>query len=173
MKKLLALMITLAWISPALAHGPTPQTLTETVEIAAPADQVWAVVKDFGALKSWHPAVLSCEGGGNTVGAERQVTLKGGTFTDSLDEYDGPHMNYTYRLQKENPDALAVSFYSSTLTVKSSGAGTVVEWLGRFYRADTGNYPPDNLNDEAAIAAMKAYFQTGLAGLKHKIEDRH
>jgi mxaD protein len=136
--------------------------VTETVEIAATPAQVWAVVKDFDALAKWHPEVEACRGGGNAVGAEREITLKTGTITDSLDEYVPAAMTYTYRLAKENPAAFPVSFYSATLSVKPSAGGASVEWLGRFYRADTGNYPPDTLNDEAAMAAMTAFFKTGL-----------
>lgn len=173
MTKLLAVMVALLWISPAAAHGPTPQTVTEIVEIAVPPSQVWAMVKDFAGLQRWHPAVLSCEGSGNTAGAERVVFFKGGSITDSLDEYNAEAMNYTYRLAKENPEVMPVSFYSATLTVKPLGAGTIVEWLGRFYRADTGNYPPENLNDEAAMNAMKTFFKMGLGGLKQKVEGQH
>lgn len=174
MKSIFALICAMLWVGPALAHGPTPQTLTERVEIAASPEQVWAVVNDFGALASWHPEVLACSGsGGNAVGAEREITLKTGTITDSLDEYDPAAMNYTYRLAKENPAAFPVSFYSATLSVTPSGAGAAVEWVGRFYRADTGNYPPEALNDEAAKAAMAAFFKAGLLGVKHKVEGRH
>ncbi|WP_088343946.1 MULTISPECIES: SRPBCC family protein [Rhodomicrobium] len=173
MKSLLALIAAFLWSGAALAHGPTPQTVTETVEIAATPAQVWAVVKDFDALAKWHPEVEACRGGGNAVGAEREITLKTGTITDSLDEYVPAAMTYSYRLAKENPAAFPVSFYSATLSVKPSAGGASVEWLGRFYRADTGNYPPDTLNDEAAMAAMTAFFKTGLGGLKQKVEGRH
>ena len=173
MRRLIAAIAAFLCITSAYAHGPTPQVVTEIVEIAAPPDQVWAIVKDFGALQRWHPAVLSCEGGGNTVGAERQIFFKGGSITDSLDEYNTEAMNYTYRLTKENFDVMPVSFYSATLTVKPLGKGTLVEWLGRFYRADTGNYPPENLNDEAAMNAMKTFFKMGLGALKQSIERQH
>jgi mxaD protein len=174
MRTMLALAAALLSICfPASAHGPTPQTVTETVEIAAPPAQVWALVRDFGGLARWHPAILACEGGGNTAGAEREVVFKGGSITDSLDEYDAGRMSYTYRLVKENPETFPVSFYSATLTVKPAGAGTAVEWLGRFYRADTGNYPPENLNDEAAMNAMRTFFKAGLEGLKRKAEGQH
>ena len=43
-------------------------------------------------------------------------------------------------------------------------------WIGRFYRADTSNFPPEDKNDEAAIAAMTEFFQEGLKGLKAKAE---
>ncbi len=170
MRSLFALIAAFLWSTAAFAHGPTPQTVTETVEIAATPEQVWALLKDFNALATWHPEVVDCRGGGNAVGAEREITLKTGTITDSLDEYVPAAMTYTYRLAKENPAAFPVSFYSATLTVKPSAAGASVEWLGRFYRADTGNYPPDTLNDEAAMAAMTKFLQAGLGGLKQTVE---
>lgn len=170
MKRSLMLIVAAFFGLPALAHGPTPQTWTETIEIAASPAQVWAIVKDFADL-GWHPAVVASKGGGNTVGAEREVNLKSGAITDSLDEYNATSLAYTYRLAKENPETLPVSFYSATLTVKPAGEKSTVEWVARFYRADTGNYPPDHLNDEAAMNAIRAFFRMGLEGLKQKLEN--
>ena len=45
----------------ASAHGPSRQKVTETVEINAPADKVWAVIGNFQDM-SWHPAVAKLEG---------------------------------------------------------------------------------------------------------------
>jgi mxaD protein len=158
-----------------LAHGPTPQKVDETITIAAPPEAVWGLVKDFGAMSSWHPDVASSTGrGGNEVGSERDVALKsGGQLTDGLDEYEPKDMTYSYRLAKENIDAFPVSFYSATLQVKpGANGGSEVEWLGRFYRADTGNFPPPEHDDQAAIAAMTKFFHDGLTGLKQKAETK-
>jgi mxaD protein len=65
---------------------------------------------------------------------------------------------------------LPVSSYSATLTVTPEGDGAKVEWMGRFYRGDTGNEPPENLNDAAGKAAVSRYFAEGLRGLKAKLE---
>jgi len=46
----------------------------------------------------------------------------------------------------------------------------VVTFKSRFYRGDTGNAPPENLNDAAAVKAMDNFFRNGLAGLKQKLE---
>ncbi len=95
----------------------------------------------------------------------------GGELTESLDEYLPTDMSYSYRLTKENIDALPVSFYSATLQVTpGANGGSEVEWLGRFYRADTSNFPPPEKSDEAAIAAMTKFFRAGLDGLKQKAE---
>jgi mxaD protein len=155
------------------AHGPTPHKVDEKIEIAAPPAAVWAIVKDFAGIGTWHPLVAKSEGtGGNGSGAERQVTLKsGGVLSDGLDYYNDGEMTYSYRLSKESVDAFPVSFYSGELDVKpGKDGGSEVEWIGRFYRADTGNFPPEGKDDKAAIAAMTNFFQAGLKGLKAKAE---
>ena len=56
--------------------------------------------------------------------------------------------------------------YSSTITVKAEGSGSVVEWRGAFYRAYPNNNPPPDQNDEAAVAAVTGVYKAGLANLK-------
>lgn len=161
------------WGMPVWAHGPTPQKAAETIVVASPPDAVWSLVGEFSGISSWHPGITSSAGSGeNAAGAERTLTLKsGGVLVEGLDEYSADTMSYSYRLSKENLEALPVSFYSATLTVTpADGGGSQVEWLGRFYRGDTSNFPPDHLNDEAAAAAMKQFFREGLEGLKARLE---
>ncbi|HML91043.1 SRPBCC family protein [Methyloceanibacter sp.] len=158
---------------PAQAHGPTPQKVEESITIAAAPETVWAAVKDFDRLVAWNPLVESSVGtGGNEAGGERVVVLKsGGQFTDSLDEYNDKDMFYSYRLATPDIDAFPVSFYSSTLAVKpGAGGGSEVTWDARLYRADTGNFPSETQNDQAAIDAVTAFFQAGLKELKIKAE---
>jgi mxaD protein len=157
----------------ALAHGPTPKKVEESIEIAAPPAAVWAVAKDFAKIADWHPLVSESKGeGGNAAGGTRDVTLKsGGVLSDGLDEYDDKGMMYGYRLAKEDVDAFPVSFYSATLSIApGADGGSTASWVGRFYRADTSNFPPEDKNDEAAIAAMTEFLQEGLKGLKAKAE---
>jgi len=161
------------WGQPAEAHGPTPQKAAERIVVASPPAAVWSLVGEFSAMANWHPGVASSVGSGdNTPGSERTLTLRsGGVLVEGLDEYSAETMSYSYRLSKENVEALPVSFYSATLSVKpADGDGSQVEWLGRFYRGDTGNFPPDHLNDEAAVAAMTQFFREGLEGLKARLE---
>jgi mxaD protein len=171
---LFLILVLAGWGAPAAAHGPTPKKVEETIEIAAPPAAVWDILKDFGAIAGWHPLVEASEGkGGNVAGGERTVTLKsGGVLTDSLDDYQDGAMTYGYRLAKENTDAFPVSFYSATLAVIPAGSGSKVDWVGRFYRADTSNFPPEDKNDDAAIAAMTNFLQEGLKGLKAKAEGK-
>jgi mxaD protein len=165
---------TALFIAHAHAHGPTPQKVEESIEIAAPPEKVWEVAKEFAKIGDWHPLVEKSEGtGGNAAGGSRTVTLKsGGALEDSLDDYNEQERSFAYRLAKENIEAFPVSFYTAELSLKPGGAGTTATWIGRFYRADTGNFPSETQNDAAAIAAMQNFFQEGLMGLKAKVEGK-
>jgi mxaD protein len=163
------------WIgvtAPALAHGPTPQKAEEKITVAAPAEKVWEALKNFADV-SWNPAITKTEAsGGNASGATRTITLKTGNLVEGLDEYNDKDKMYGYRLSTENLEAFPVSFYSATIAVTPAGEGSEVTWVGRFYRGDTSNFPPENLNDEAAVKAMTEFMQEGLKGLKAKVEGK-
>lgn len=156
-----------------LAHGPTPQKIDEAIEIHAPAAKVWEAVRNFGQLAQWNPAVKKSEAqGGNTPGATRTLSFENGqSVTESLDAIDEAQREYRYRLAKENLEALPVSSYSATLRVTPvDDANSKVAWIGRAYRGDTGNEPPEKLNDEAARTALSRLFRAGLENLKKQLE---
>jgi hypothetical protein len=155
----------------ASAHGPSRQKVTETVEINAPADKVWAVIGNFQDM-SWHPAVAKLEGsGGNDANATRTLTLtSGGTIAEKLIQNDPAAKHYKYEITHVDPKVLPVNNYSSTLSVKGEGDKSTVEWKGAFYRGFMNNDPPPELNDEAAIKAVKGVYRGGLDALKTKLE---
>ena len=155
---------------PAEAHGPTRQKVVETVKIAAPASVVWARIKNFDALKDWHPLVESSPADkGNAEGSERKIGLKGGgVLIETLERYDDAAMRYSYRAK--DGGALPVTNYTSTISVSGEGNVSTVEWRGAFYRGFPNNDPPPDKNDEAAVKAVTAAYQGGLANLKKLIE---
>lgn len=155
---------------PASAHGPTRQKVVESIKIAAPASVVWARIKNFEALKDWHPAVESSPADkGNAEGSERKLTLKGGgALVETLERYDDAKMRYSYRAK--DGGALPVSNYTSTLSVSGDANSATVEWRGAFYRAYPNNDPPPDKNDEAAVKAVTGVYQSGLAHLKKLVE---
>lgn len=157
---------------PASAHGPTPQKVVETVEIAAPIAKIWASVKDFGSVGQWNPALKTSEStGGNQPGEKRTLTFANGEkLVEELDAYDAAGHEYNYRMSLPNLNALPASSYSAVFKLSASGEGTKVEWKSRLYRGDTGNEPPENLSDEAAVKAMTAFFHSGLQQLKASLE---
>lgn len=172
MKIFLALAAALL-VTPAFAHGPTPIKVNETVTISAESKAVWAIAGKYDALASWHPDVKSVKAkGGDAVGAEREITLKGGVLKEGLDEYDPTGFKLSYRMSDPNVDAMPASSYSVTLSIKPVAGGSEVSWYGRLYRGDTSNEPPENLSDDAAREAMSAFLRNGLQGLKKKIEGK-
>ena len=169
---LTGLALTAMLAAPAAAHGPTRQKVTEKITINAPADVVWARIRNFDALKDWHPAVAESPADkGNEEGSVRQLKLKsGGALTETMEAYDATKMRYSYRAK--DGGALPVTNYTSTITVKAEGNGSVVEWRGAFYRGYPNNDPPPDQNDEAAVAAITGVYKSGLANLKTMAEKK-
>ncbi len=155
------------------AHGPTRQKVVEKVTIDAPPGAVWAKIKNFDALKDWHPAVAESPADrGNAEGSVRQLKLKGGgALTETLESHDDAKMKYTFRAK--DGGALPVTNYTSTLSVSAQGSGqSVVEWRGAFYRGFPNNDPPPEQNDDAAVAAVTGVYKAGLDNLKKLVEGR-
>ncbi|MFI3184814.1 MAG: SRPBCC family protein [Methylococcaceae bacterium] len=164
----------------ASAHGPVRQKVEEDITINAPAEKVWAIIKDFGDL-TWLPAVKSTTvEGGNKKGAIRVLTLKdGGTITEELKKHDDAAMSYAYKITdmstaktithagvEEKVPVLPVDNYAASIDLTDNGGSTVVSWKAGYYRAYMNNNPPEEMNEEAANTAVTAILQAGLKNLK-------
>ncbi|QPK61476.1 SRPBCC family protein [Methylomonas sp. LL1] len=174
MRPIILALCSLLVTMPGHAHGPTPQKAKESVAINAPVAQVWAAVKQFDAIGDWHPDLKKSQGDGNNQsGGVRTLTFQNDeTLVEELDFYSEQEHEYSYRLKTENSKAFPTSSHTVELKVAhgDSADSSVVTLKSRFYRGDTGNTPPDNLNDEAAVKAMTQFFKNGLNGLKAKLE---
>jgi carbon monoxide dehydrogenase subunit G len=154
------------------AHGPTRQKVVEQITLDAPPDVVWAKIRNFDALKDWHPAIAESPADkGNEEGSVRSLVLKdGGRLTEALESYDDARMKYAYRAK--DGGALPVTNYTSTISVRAEGGKTVVEWRGAFYRGYPKNDPPPELNDEAAVRAITGVYRLGLDNLKKIVDGK-
>lgn len=171
--KIVWALVAVLFATPAFAHGPTPIKVNETITISAEPKAVWAIAGKFDGLANWHPDVKAVKAkGGDAAGAEREITLKGGVLKEGLDEYDPAAFKLSYRMSDPNLDAMPASSYSVTFSIKPAASGSEVSWYGRLYRGDTSNEPPENLNDDAARAAMSEFLRNGLQGLKKKVEGK-
>ena len=104
--------------------------------IEAPADRVWAVIRDFNALPKWHPAIADSRIEGNQpadkVGCIRNFRLRNGDRIREqllgLSDYD---MFCTYSIL-ESP--MGVENYVATLrlTPVTDGQRTFLEWTAEF-----------------------------------------
>jgi hypothetical protein len=157
----------------ATAHGPSRKKEITTIEINAPVDKVWEVVGNYRDM-SWHPAIGKTEADPGEYKKEvtkRKLTFKSGAiFTDTLTQHDPSTHTIAFLTNDEDLKTLPVEGYSSTISVADAGGKSKVEWKGAFYRGYMNNDPPPELNDEAAIKAVKAFQEQGLAALKAKLE---
>lgn len=156
-----------------MAHGPTPQKIVETIEIAAPVDKVWAIAGDFDGVSRWNSLLKSSEAtNGNQPGSSRKLVFANGeSLKEDLDSYDAVKHEYQYRMAEPNVKAMPASSYSVIFRVTPTDKGSKIEWKSRAYRGETGNEPPEALNDEAVTSAMQKLFSTGLGELKTKAEN--
>jgi len=112
-----------------------PQVYTSSV-IGAPADRVWAAVRDFNALPDWHPAIAESriEGGApaDQVGCVRAFRLTdGGAIREKLLALSDYDFCCTYSIL-ESP--MGVENYVATLklTPITDGSRTFAEWSAEF-----------------------------------------
>lgn len=121
------------------------QAYASTV-IDAPVEAVWAAIRDFGALASWHPAIAhsEVEGGvaSDVVGCIRALRLQdGGKARERLLMLDDSRYSFAYSF--ETP-AFPVENYVATieLTPVTSGDATFARWWADFDERseDAGKY---------------------------------
>lgn len=173
MKKIFALLALAILPLTAAAHGPSPQKVDKSVVIKAEPEKVWAIVKDFGNMHKWHPAVASTklEKKGNDT--FRLLTLKsGGTIYEKLRSADDADKKMRYEIVE---GVLPVADYNAFMTVKpgpNAGESTV-NWVGRFYRVYKLNPPiPEGQDDASALNAVTGVYDAGLEGLKKFAESK-
>ncbi len=104
--------------------------------IDAPADAVWARVRDFNALPLWHPAIADSRienaEPSDKVGCIRHFhTRDGGTIREQLLALSDYDYTCTYSIL-ESP--MGVEHYVATLklTPVTDGARTFAEWSAEF-----------------------------------------
>lgn len=105
--------------------------------IAAPADAVWARIRDFNGLPVWVGGLIAgseIEDGraGDQVGGIRKLTLgDGAVIRERLLTHSDWDRSYTYNFETTPFD---VDNYHATLSVKpiTDGGGSFVEWWTTF-----------------------------------------
>jgi hypothetical protein len=104
--------------------------------IDAPADRVWAVVRDFDGLPGWHPLIASSriEGGGasDRIGCIRNFHTKdGGQIREQLLTLSDFDYECAYSIL-ESPMGVANYVATLKLTPITDGNRTFAEWSAEF-----------------------------------------
>lgn len=166
------------------AHGPTRQQVKETITINAEPEKVWAMLKDFGGLHNWLPAVASTELTSDTTRILTIASEGSPTITEKLLKTDEEKMMVTYKItdmsvvktitfnSKDTPYfTIPVANYKAWLSVKAVEGGSEVLWKAKFYRSFMDNPPvPEGQSDKDAKNTIQGIFTSGLENLKMIME---
>jgi uncharacterized membrane protein len=119
------------------------------IDINGSADEVWAVVGDFGGIGGWMPGIESCR----VEGDDRILETMGMTITERLVSKDDVGRVLTYSIVEGAP----VESHQGVITVTPSGDSTHATWEVKA--------TPDEMAD-----LMVAVYQQALEALKTHIE---
>jgi len=103
------------------------QSVTQSVDLPASADEVWALIGPFGA--TWHPLIATITLTGTGVGQLRTIeTIDGQRIVERLEARDDRKRYYRYG----NVSGIPASHYTGRLSVTPKGKGCTVEWRAQF-----------------------------------------
>ena len=134
--------------------------------IPAPADKVWAVVRDFNGMPSWHPVIArsTIEGGrpSDSVGCIRNMTMADGVrVREQLLSLSDFEYSFSYAIVESG---LNVTNYVAglKLTPVTDVNQTFAEWTAEFETA------PGSEQETAAMIGRDV-FQAGFDALKKHV----
>ena len=138
-------------------------TVTVSSVIDAPIEKVWARIRDFNGLPSWHPRMVKSEieGGrpSDEIGCVRRFQIaSGATLREKLLAFSDDDHSVTYSIL-ETPQP--ISNHEATLSLRriTDGNRTYAEWTATF------DAPPEEA-DKVAEGMGTNVFQGGFNALK-------
>ena len=138
-------------------------TVTVSSVIDAPIEKVWARIRDFNGLPSWHPRMVKSEiedaRPADEIGCVRKFELiSGATLREKLTAFSDNDHSVSYSIL-ETPQP--ISNHTATLTLKrvTDGERTYAEWTATFDA-------PAAEADKVAEGMGTNVFQGGFNALK-------
>ena len=137
--------------------------ITVSSVIDAPIEKVWARIRDFNGLPSWHPRMVKSEiedgRAADEIGCVRKFELiSGATLREKLTAFSEADHSVSYSIL-ETPQP--ISNHTATLTLKrvTDGERTYAEWTATFDA-------PAAEADKVAEGMGTNVFQGGFNALK-------
>lgn len=132
-------------------------SLSRSVDVDAPASDVWSAIGPFCAIRDWHPAIGSCSEDGKNPPTRTLVTKDGkATFVELRVALNEKARRYSYAFVSS---PLPVHDYRSTLAVTATDNGHArITWNGK-YTAEPGK-------DGEAAEALGGIYDSGLQAIK-------
>jgi hypothetical protein len=132
--------------------------------IKAPAEAVWALVRDFGGVTKWNPpsAIEGCSVEGDGIGAVRTLTLPGGAaLQERLEAFDEGAMSMSYSFTGKL--LLPLEDYYATMRVSPAGEGECdLEW--------SSSFGPGPMPEADAKSTVEGIYTGGIQALRSATE---
>jgi carbon monoxide dehydrogenase subunit G len=122
-------------------------TARAEIDINRPADEVWAVVGDFGGIGDWMPGIESC----HVDGDDRVLKMGGMEIIERLERRDEEEREIVYGIVGGVP----VVNHTATITVTPDGKDSHVTW--------------DVDVDDEMLDMMHQVYQQSLQALKEHL----
>ena len=131
--------------------------VVETVEIQAPADEVWALVGDPGRIGEWVPALAA-----STLQNDRRActTEEGADIVERILEHSDVERYYVYEITSS---PLPLTRYRSQLAVHGHDGHSHVVWEADF-EAENAAVEPE------LAGTFERIYRDGLATLRGRFE---
>ena len=120
------------------------------IDIARSADDVWAVVGDFGGIGGWMPGIEACTVDGDV----RTIEMSGMTIGERLVRRDDADRVLVYSIAS---GPAPVDHHEATITVTPAGEGSHVTW-------------DVDVEPEPMLALFTQIYQQSLDALKKHVE---
>jgi hypothetical protein len=128
-----------------------------TDRIAAGADRVWDLVRDFGGIQRFASGIESVSVQGEGPGAVRTITMPGGlALQERLEGLDEAARTLQYAIVGSHP--LPFDQYLATIRLSEDGDGCQIEWSSTF--------APRAGAESQAAGIVEGIYRSGIAGMK-------
>ena len=130
--------------------------VTVTEQINTTAEAVWDVLRNFGGIKRYRPALESCEVEGSGVGAVRTLVFPGGMVVkERLERHDDVGRSFGYSiLDGSGP------MKDGQVNVEVRAAGDVCEVSWR------ATFTPDGVPEEELSNMLDGLYRAGIQGIR-------
>jgi hypothetical protein len=140
-----------------------------TRTIAAPADEIWDILADFGSISAWapnadHSCILFSGPDGAAVGTARRVQVGRDTLVERITEFTPPR-TLAYDIEGLPKRLRRVS---NRWTLSAAGAGSTVVTLTS--TVEIGPHPPQRLAERVLCRVVARQSDPMLAGLANLLE---
>jgi dCMP deaminase len=134
--------------------------------IGAPAEDVWALARDFNGLPRWVPGIVGSRLEGDGIGATRHLTIKwrGDQWAaEKLESFDERRFHMTYSIVDST---LPVKTYLSSfrLLPADDGKSCILDWSAEF--------EANNASAEEAKRFVAGAYRAGLYRLRGLFMDK-